>query len=294
VENSYQYLGKYGVVTDSNGLIYIRARYYSPDFGRFIQADIIRANIRNPLALNRYRYTQGNPIAYSDINGNWAGIDDLIAIGGGALVGIAGQGLSDLVTTVVDTATTSWDKGEFTFKGHLSDWESYSGAAVGGAAAGETLLYTANPILAGAAGGFAASSTKQGLYALQGKTTLKKAAYDIGSSTVLGGAVAAIPIPAPKINADTYSKAVNNSLISRMQKDIIKSSSNRPLLKDLTKNLTKNTAKKLGKTQVINMSEGLIQDAIIGASKGYVDKFVEGWLDKNTKIANIPVKKKGN
>ena len=32
--------GRDGVITDTNGLIYMRARYYSPDMKRFINADI--------------------------------------------------------------------------------------------------------------------------------------------------------------------------------------------------------------------------------------------------------------
>ncbi len=62
-------LGKYGVITDSDNLIYIRARYYSPDLGRFTQTDIIRGGITNPISLNRYRYTNGNPINFADLNG---------------------------------------------------------------------------------------------------------------------------------------------------------------------------------------------------------------------------------
>ena len=290
VENSYKYLGKYGVIADSDAHLYVRARYYSSELGRFTQRDFIKASMKNPLALNRYRYTEGNPISHSDLNGNWTGIDDLIATGGGAIIGVVGQGLSDLVTTVADTAVTSWNNGEFTFKGHISDWESYTGAAVGGAAAGETLLYTANPILAGAAGGSASSSTKQGLYALQNKTTLEKAAYDIGSSTLLGGVVAAIPLPTTKINADVYNKAVNNSLISRLSSHITTSGLTVPKIK----NLSKNTAIKLGKTQLISMTEGSLQDAIIGAVKGFVDKQVESLLDENSQLSNLPIKHKGN
>lgn len=37
----FGYNGRDGVVTDTNGLCYMRARYYSPDMRRFINADII-------------------------------------------------------------------------------------------------------------------------------------------------------------------------------------------------------------------------------------------------------------
>lgn len=36
----FLYNGSYGVVTDSNGLYYMRTRYYKPDIKRFINQDI--------------------------------------------------------------------------------------------------------------------------------------------------------------------------------------------------------------------------------------------------------------
>ena len=42
----FGYNGRDGVVTDDNGLIYMRARYYSPEMKRFINADIIPGEIR--------------------------------------------------------------------------------------------------------------------------------------------------------------------------------------------------------------------------------------------------------
>ena len=55
-----------GVVTDSNGLIYMRARYYSPEIRRFINADIIPGEISNAITLNRYAYANGNPVSNID------------------------------------------------------------------------------------------------------------------------------------------------------------------------------------------------------------------------------------
>jgi len=69
VENSYKYLGQYGVITDSDNLIYVRARYYSPDLGRWTQLDAKRGAITNPLSLNRYALNEGDGVNYIDING---------------------------------------------------------------------------------------------------------------------------------------------------------------------------------------------------------------------------------
>ena len=62
----FGYNGRDGVVTDTNGLCYMRARYYSPDMRRFINADIIAGKISNAVTLNRYAYANGNPVSNVD------------------------------------------------------------------------------------------------------------------------------------------------------------------------------------------------------------------------------------
>lgn len=60
------YNGRDGVVTDENGLVYMRARYYSPDMRRFINADIVAGAISNAVTLNRFAYANGNPVSFVD------------------------------------------------------------------------------------------------------------------------------------------------------------------------------------------------------------------------------------
>ena len=62
----FLYNGRDGVVTDSNGLLYMRARYYSPVLKRFVNADIIAGVITDPVTLNRYSYANGNPVSNTD------------------------------------------------------------------------------------------------------------------------------------------------------------------------------------------------------------------------------------
>lgn len=273
--NSYKYLGKYGVIADSDAHLYVRARYYSPDLGRFIQTDFIKANIKNPLALNGYRYTKGNPIAFHDINGNWAGVDDFIAIVGGAVVGVIAQGASDIISTAIDTGVASYQQGEFTFKGHLGDWETYTGAAVGGAAAGETLLYTANPILAGAAGGFASSSTKQGLHALQGETTLSEAGKDILLTTALGGVAGAIPSAS---NALSKVKVKGSFITFRpeMQQTIIKG-------------LMTGTTKKVGSATVRKLTTTVVVDGLQSSIPNLAGEIIGLLNESEEKVILIPI-----
>ena len=62
----FGYNGRDGVVTDKNGLIYMRARYYSPVMKRFVNADILHGTISDSTSLNRYSYVNGNPVSFVD------------------------------------------------------------------------------------------------------------------------------------------------------------------------------------------------------------------------------------
>ena len=62
----FGYNGRDGVVTDKNGLIYMRARYYSPAMRRFVNADILHGEISDSTSLNRYSYVNGNPVSFVD------------------------------------------------------------------------------------------------------------------------------------------------------------------------------------------------------------------------------------
>ncbi len=62
----FGYNGRDGVITDENSLLYMRARYYSPDMKRFVNADIIPGEISNAITLNRFAYANGNPVSFVD------------------------------------------------------------------------------------------------------------------------------------------------------------------------------------------------------------------------------------
>ena len=62
----FLYNGSYGVATDSNGLYYMRARYYNPDIKRFINQDIKVGDIGSSQSLNRYAYCEGSPVSMVD------------------------------------------------------------------------------------------------------------------------------------------------------------------------------------------------------------------------------------
>ena len=49
---------------------YLRARYYSPNSGRFISRDSYDGTAGNPISQNHYLYTGSNPTNYVDLSGN--------------------------------------------------------------------------------------------------------------------------------------------------------------------------------------------------------------------------------
>jgi len=62
----FLYNGKDSVMTDANGLYYMRARYYQPEIKRFINQDVLLGNIADSKTLNRYAYVKGQPVNLVD------------------------------------------------------------------------------------------------------------------------------------------------------------------------------------------------------------------------------------
>jgi len=105
--------GLFGVVTDPNGLNYMRFRWYSPGIKRFLSPDSEFGDLDDPSSLNPYTYAANNPVTLTDPNGQFWNI--LV----GAVAGAAITAASDLI-----------------FTGKLGPPERYVTAAVAGAAIG--------------------------------------------------------------------------------------------------------------------------------------------------------------
>ncbi len=58
--------GMYGVMTDGNGLYYMRARFYSPEIRRFVNQDVLLGSIGDGQSLNRFAFVTGRPVSFVD------------------------------------------------------------------------------------------------------------------------------------------------------------------------------------------------------------------------------------
>ena len=69
VDTPFRYAGRLGVITDSNGLVYLKTRYYNPQLMRFMNRDTVAGSVTDSQSLNRFSYVEGNPLTYVDLNG---------------------------------------------------------------------------------------------------------------------------------------------------------------------------------------------------------------------------------
>ena len=68
-DNSFLFTGEQFDSETEN--YYLRARYYSPNSGRFLSRDSYDGNLNNPLSQNHYLYASGNPLTYVDPSGHF-------------------------------------------------------------------------------------------------------------------------------------------------------------------------------------------------------------------------------
>ena len=66
---NYTYTGQYSY-QDDFGLMFYNARWYDSSLGRFAQADTVVPGAGNPMAWDRYAYTENNPVRYTDPSGH--------------------------------------------------------------------------------------------------------------------------------------------------------------------------------------------------------------------------------
>jgi len=99
-DSLFLFNGLLGVITEANGLNYMRFRWYSPQLKRFLTPDSLFGDIDDVTSMNRYAFADNNPVLLTDPNGQIAPF--LIALFVAIGVGSASAG----VTAVVDLAVT--------------------------------------------------------------------------------------------------------------------------------------------------------------------------------------------
>ena len=67
-QSAYSFTGEYADTYIK--LNYLRSRWYDPASGRFNTKDSWQGDYNRPLSLNRWMYTEGNPVNYTDPSGH--------------------------------------------------------------------------------------------------------------------------------------------------------------------------------------------------------------------------------
>ena len=96
-----------GIISDANGLCYMRARYYSPEMKRFVNSDIVAGEISNSVTLNRFAYANGNPVSFVDP----IGLSFLLTLGLialGAVIGGTVSAVSSAVEQKKENGEVNW------------------------------------------------------------------------------------------------------------------------------------------------------------------------------------------
>ncbi len=170
--NPLRYRGYY--YDAETGFYYLQSRYYDPAICRFINADTFATTDANGfLSANMFAYCENNPIMRTDANGDVWNL--VIGAAVGAIAGVAGQVLSDAVTSIAN--------GELT----ISNWQTYVGALAGGALSGAVLGGTGNVGLANAVSGFTTTGIGAALEKATGASD--KSWAEIGVNAVADGMV---------------------------------------------------------------------------------------------------------
>ncbi|MFD2591013.1 SpvB/TcaC N-terminal domain-containing protein [Aquimarina hainanensis] len=264
-----------GYIKDSNTqLSYAGARYMKSDIGRFISQDPvalslgnwkaiqektngdIKTYLSNPQKHNSYSYAFNNPVKYQDEGGEWAGIDDAIALGAGFIGGVAAQGVSDIVA------------------GELSSTNSYIASGVGGAVTAEVALYTvptgvalAGPWgglgglgVAGAAGGVADYSVQTELDGTEYSSSdaASEAISQAITTAAFGGLIKLPNVKIPGINAGKGSfQAVSNQITTKLNNGTIENVSAGTLGKMLVNEVVSDSSENAAEAVVDGVSRSI-------------------------------------
>lgn len=191
----FLYNGQWGISTDSNGLLHMRARYFSPHLMRFLNADPIGFSG----GLNWFAYADGDPISKSDPFGLWGwknfsgalkavgGVFEVVA--GTALAtatGVTGVGLVAGIAVAVHGVDTIQSGLRQAFSGEQTDSFTSKGLQAAGMTQTQANLTDAAIGIVGSVGTSLASNSLRGAGAMVHLTN-EAAAANIVKEGVLRG-----------------------------------------------------------------------------------------------------------
>ena len=100
--NPFRYRGY--VYDEETGLYYLQSRYYDPEVGRFLNADIYVSTGQSVLGHNMYAYCGNNPVVRADDEGDFWNL--VIGAAVGAVIG----GITTAITTYNSETGVDWGK----------------------------------------------------------------------------------------------------------------------------------------------------------------------------------------
>ncbi|MGM0562958.1 MAG: RHS repeat domain-containing protein [Pseudomonadota bacterium] len=97
------------VQDDDTGLIYMGARYYDPEIGRFLSPDPVGFDPENPVSFNKYAYANNNPYRYTDPDGRSVIAVALLAYAAFEVASV-GYDSYPATTTLMDSGASDQEK----------------------------------------------------------------------------------------------------------------------------------------------------------------------------------------
>ena len=120
-----------GAPTDADGLVYLNARFYNPNYGTFLNLDPFAGLAERSASQNGYSYVQGNPVNFTDPSGKCIGPLVVLCVAG---IGAGVAFIADWAHQVSANHANGLDWGHAVYKDNLNGGELARSAAIGSAA----------------------------------------------------------------------------------------------------------------------------------------------------------------